>query len=65
MIRINQLALEIGHGPDAIRKKASRLLKVPETAINNITIIRRSIDARKKDRILFSYIVDVELKDEK
>ena len=65
MIRINQLALEIGHGPDAIRKKASRLLKVPETAIKNITIIRRSIDARKKDRILFSYIVDVELKDEK
>ena len=40
MIRINQLALEIGHGPDAIRKKASRLLKVPETAIKNITIIR-------------------------
>lgn len=65
MIRINQLALEVGHGPEAIRKKAARLLKVPETAIKDIVVIRRSIDARKKDRILYSYIIDVELADRK
>ncbi|MFR8165956.1 MAG: hypothetical protein ACLU8D_08200 [Enterocloster sp.] len=33
MIRINQLALEVGHGPRAIKKRQTRLLKVPETSI--------------------------------
>ena len=61
MIRINQLALEVGHGPGAIKKKAARLLKVPETSIRRVDVVRRSIDARKKDRILYSYIVDVKL----
>lgn len=65
MIRINQLTLEIGHGPGAIKKKAARLIKVPETAIEKLIIVRRSIDARKKDQILYSYIVDVKLADSK
>lgn len=65
MIRINQLALEVGHGPDAIKKKAAKLLKVQETAIERIEIVRRSIDARKKDHLLYSYIVDVDLADRK
>lgn len=65
MIRINQLTLETGHGPEALKKKAARLLKVPEAAIKELKIVRRSIDARKKDRILFSYIVDVKLSDGK
>lgn len=65
MIRINQLALFVGHEPDAIKKKAAKLLKVPETAVEEIVIVRRSIDARKKDHILYSYIVDVKLADKK
>ncbi|MCU6798395.1 NAD(P)/FAD-dependent oxidoreductase [Alitiscatomonas aceti] len=65
MIRINQLALEVGHGPGAIKKKAARLLKVPETSIRRVDVVRRSIDARKKDRILYSYIVDVKLAEKK
>ncbi len=65
MIRINQLTLEVGHGPGAMKKKAAKLLRVPEDAIRDVKIVRRSIDARKKDRLLFSYIVDVVLTDEK
>lgn len=61
MIRIHQLALEVGHGPEALKKKAARLLKVPETVVKEIKIVRRSIDARRKEQLLFSYIVDVEL----
>ena len=64
MIRIHQLALEEGHGPEALKKKAARLLRVPETAVKEITIVRRSIDARRKDRILYSYILDVKLYEE-
>lgn len=65
MIRINQLTLEVGHGPGAMKKKAAKLLRVPEAAIRDIKIVRRSIDARKKDQLLFSYIVDVTLTDRK
>lgn len=65
MIRINQLALEVGHESDAIKKKAAKILKISETAIASVTIVRQSIDARKKDHLLYSYIVDVKLSDEK
>ncbi|MBQ5869269.1 MAG: FAD-binding protein, partial [Lachnospiraceae bacterium] len=65
MIRINQLALEVTHGPGALKKKAAKLLKIQETMIASISIVRRSIDARKKDNLLYSYIVDVTLTDSK
>ena len=65
MIRINQLALEVTHGPGALKKKAAKLLKIQETMIAGISIVRRSIDARKKDNLLYSYIVDVTLTDSK
>lgn len=65
MIRINQLVLPVGHGREAVKKKAARLLKIPETAIGEITIIRRSLDARKKGQLLYSYILDLSLSDEK
>lgn len=65
MIRINQLALAADHKPEAIKKKAAKLLRVNEDAIKEIRLVRRSIDARKKDQPLFSYIVDVELSEKK
>lgn len=65
MIRINQLALEVGHGPGALKKKAAKLLKIQENAIDRVIIVRQSIDARKKDNLLYSYIVDVVLADPK
>ena len=65
MIRINQLALEVGHSAGALKKKAARLLKVQESAIDQVIIVRQSIDARKKDQLLYSYIVDVKMAEPK
>ena len=65
MIRINQLTLPVDHGEEAIKKKAAKLLKVDESAIGEIRIVRRSIDARKKPQLLFSYTVDVMLANSK
>lgn len=65
MIRMNQLTLEVTHSPGALKKKAAKLLKIQETMIANVSIVRRSIDARKKDNLLYSYIVDVTLADPK
>ena len=61
MIRINQLTLPVDHAEEAIKKKAAKLLKIDESAIGEIRIVHRSIDARKKPNLLFSYIVDVTL----
>ena len=61
MIRINQLTLPVDHAEEAIKKKAAKLLKIDESAIGEIQIVHRSIDARKKPNLLFSYIVDVTL----
>ena len=49
------------HAEEAIKKKAAKLLKSDESAIGEIQIVHRSIDARKKPNLLFSYIVDVTL----
>lgn len=61
MIRINQLTLPVGHEPGGIKKKAAKQLGVPESEIVTLTILRKSIDARKKDRLQYSYIADVTL----
>lgn len=56
--RINQIKLDIGMSvddiPDAIRKK----LKRPELEIEDINIVRESVDARRKPDIKLVYTVD-------
>ena len=70
MIRINQLKIpifEVGTDPEEerllLRKKAAALLKVKETGIRKLRILRRSTDARDKSRILFVYLLEVRLSD--
>ncbi|MDO4487798.1 MAG: FAD-dependent monooxygenase [Eubacteriales bacterium] len=65
MIRINQIKIPIFE-PDQygeIRKKAARLLKIPDDGFRKFKIVKRSIDARDKNDILFSYTVDCKLRD--
>lgn len=60
MIRINQLKLSIEHKPEDLTTKAAKLLRIPVDSIRSIHIVKQSLDARKKDDILFIYAVDVE-----
>lgn len=61
MIRISQLKLPVDHREEDIKNKAAKLLRVEPAAIKSIKIIRQSIDARKKEDILYIYTVDVEV----
>ncbi|MCI8453860.1 MAG: FAD-binding protein [Lachnospiraceae bacterium] len=63
MIRIHQVTLPVEHGPKLLRKKAAKLLRVSEEEIAELIIVRRSVDARKKEQLLYSYILDVKLMD--
>ncbi len=61
MIRITQLKLPITHTEEQLYEKAARILKLPPDALRAVTIVRRSIDARKKEQIQFIYTLDVEV----
>ncbi len=60
MIRISQLKLPYTHTEQQLWQKTAKVLKVPAASISSVTVVKRSIDARKKDQILFIYTIDVE-----
>lgn len=60
MIRIRQLKIDINNDNiETIKKKVSSILKVSNNDILNIDIIKKSLDARRKDNILYVYEVDI------
>lgn len=70
MIRISQIKIPVtGKETDAKEKrklmeKTTRLLRTDPAAILSLSIVRRSIDARKKPALFYVYTVDVETKNE-
>ena len=62
MLRINQLKLPVDHTEEELRRRVRKLLRCDD--ILEITIIRRSIDARKKPELYFNYILNVRVKDQ-
>ena len=64
MIRINQLKLPIEHKEQDIKKAAAKALRVNPEEIKELSIRKRSIDARKKNELKFIYAVDVTMKNE-
>lgn len=61
MIRIQQVKLPIEHSEDDLKEKIAQTLKITANQIKSVAIFRKSIDARKKDNIMFIYTVDVEV----
>ena len=64
MLRITGLTLPLDAGPEALRRKAARLLGVPPEALKDFTLRRQSIDARKKSDIHYVCTVECALPDE-
>lgn len=64
MLRINQLKIQTDHTPEQLKKKAARALHIPVQDIADMRIFRKSLDARKKPELFFSYTLDVWVKDE-
>ncbi len=59
MIRIREIALPPEHNPAQLGFEAARLLKVANSKIRRVSIVRRSIDARKKPDVKVVYTIDV------
>lgn len=64
MLRVSQIKVHPDAGVESIRKKAATILGIKAADIDSLTIIKQSIDARKKPDIYYSYTVDVVLSKE-
>lgn len=61
MIRIQNLSLPLDGDLEQLRKRAARVLGVRPGALEDLTLVRQSIDARKKQDVHYVYTVDVAL----
>ena len=61
MIRINDIALPPEHNAYQLTYEAARLLKISPSAIRELKLVRRSVDARKKPDVKLVYTVDVRI----
>ena len=64
MIRIREITLPFDHASGALAGAVARKLGLRPAELSKITIVRKSIDARKKNRIVAAYIADVSVADE-
>ena len=58
-IRINNLHLSLDEDNSELKRKASKKLRISPNEIKELIIIKKSIDARKKNDIKFNFCVDV------
>lgn len=64
MIRLQQLKFGLDHTDEDIGKKVIKLLRVKPHQLIDYTIVRKSVDARKKQDIKIVYTIDAKVKDE-
>ncbi len=60
-IRINNIKLPLNHEEKELKEAIEKKLRTPFKRITSWEIIRRSVDARRKDRIIFLYHVEVKI----
>ncbi len=59
MIRIRDISMPPEHDPNQLLFEAAKLLKISGSKIKKLTVVRRSIDARKKPDVRIIYTIDV------
>ncbi|MDD6728247.1 MAG: hypothetical protein PUE08_03390 [Eubacteriales bacterium] len=58
MVRINEIRLSLDEEEAVLKSKAAKILKINEKYIESYTIYKKSVDARKKDDVHFTYSID-------
>ena len=61
MIRIREIAMPPEHNPAQLGFEAAQLLRISNSKIRQIRIVRRSIDARRKPDVKVVYTIDVQV----
>jgi uncharacterized FAD-dependent dehydrogenase len=63
VIRVFEVRLPLEHDETAVRAALVERLGIPGTELLEWRVARRSVDARKKDRVLIVYLLDVRVAD--
>ena len=61
MIRLRDISLPPEHNAHQLTFEAAKMLRVPNSKIKQLRLVRRSVDARKKPDVRMIYTVDVAL----
>ena len=64
MIRIQNLSLPLDHGSEDLKRKAAKALGISPAALGAVRLLRRSVDARKKDQVRYICTLGVEVENE-
>lgn len=59
MIRINEIKLSLDEDEALLAEKAAKILKINKKYVKSYTIYKKSVDARKKDDVHFTYSLDI------
>ena len=65
MLRLSELRLDLDHTEEDLEQAVLRCLRVPKERLLSHALVKRSIDARRKDRIRVIYCMDVVVQGEK
>lgn len=63
-IKINNIVLDIEESMECLKLKAAKKMKIKQSEIHKMRIVKESIDARRKNMIKFNYAVEVECENE-
>jgi len=61
MIRLRDIQLPPEHNAHQLQFEAAQMLRVPNSKIRQVQIVRRSVDARKKPDVKIVYTIDVKV----
>ena len=64
MLRLSQVKLPLDHGDEDLPNAVLRRLRIPAEQLLDWRLVKRSIDARRRDRIQLIYSVDVRVQSE-
>ena len=59
MIRINEIKLSLDYEPQDIKNAILKILRIDESVLLDYTIVKKSVDARKKSNVFFTLCVNV------
>ena len=59
MIRLRDISLPPAHNAHQLTFEAAKMLRLPNSKIKQLRLVRRSVDARKKPDVRIIYTVDV------
>ena len=58
MIRINEIKLSLDSDENALKAAILSILRIDKSELKEYKIVKKSVDARKKDKIFFTYCVN-------